>query len=272
MQNHNSKNRLPDAFNVQQLNKLFEAIEQPKVGIAAFLSFFCGLRIEEVCRLKVENIDLVSRKLKITDSKNTNRSITGYGKDRYIPIPLKAISPIKRGLEIIGATSKWFLPSMISPDATMRKKSLYEQYRKCLERAGLLIPLYEYAESRGLNKGRKKIKHKYYFHTLRHSYATYLLSKGVDIYTISNLLGHNQVTTTQIYCKINTTQQREAVEDAFDGPLMEFRPNHKQNVHTVQSTETNESLERLKLEVERNRIELEKMKMMREQIIVQPNY
>nr|AQS33909.1 hypothetical protein [uncultured archaeon] len=272
MQYRNSKNRLPDAFNVQQLNKLFESIDQPKVGIAAFVAFFCGLRIEEIARLSLENIDLVNRKLKITDSKNTNRSITGYGKDRYVPIPIKAISPIKRWIEIIGPSSKWFLPSMTSPDKHMRKKSLYEQYRKCLERAGLLIPLYEYVEMRGPNKGVKKVKHKFYFHTLRHSYATYLLSKGVDIYTISNLLGHNQVTTTQIYCKINTTQQREAVEDAFDGPLMEFRPNHKQGVRSVQSQETNESLERLKLEVEKNRIELEKMKLMREQIIVQSNY
>ncbi|MBN1645621.1 tyrosine-type recombinase/integrase [Candidatus Woesearchaeota archaeon] len=265
-----NNNRLPSALNVEQLNKIFEAINQPKLSIAAFVTFFCGLRLNEICRLKVEDVDLMNRRLKVVDSKNPNRSVAGYGKDRYVPIPRKAIGPITKWLEIIGADSKWFLPSMTTPDAHIRGKSLYEQFRDSLRRSNLLIPTLPYIEKTGPHKGIQKARHKYYFHTLRHSYATYLLSKGVDIYTISNLLGHNQVTTTQIYAKINTTQQKLAVEDAFSAPLMEFRPNHQQGMRQVeQPMQNNESLERLRLEVERNRIELEKMKMMRGQIIVE---
>ncbi len=255
-----SKNKLPSAFSTSQLVTLFDTIERPKAGIAAFVGFFCGLRINEVCRLKVEDVDLVSRRIKVVDSKWRCRERDGYGKDRYVPIPQKAINPIKKWIEIIGSDSKWFVPSMNSPDNHMRKKSLYEQFRESLKRANLLIPLYTFTEKKGPRKGIVKTKYKYYFHTLRHSYATYLHGKGVDIYTISNLLGHNQVTTTQIYARINGTQQVKAVENAFDGPLMEFKPNFQQKI--TPQPPLNENLERLRLEVERTKLELEKMKML----------
>ena len=104
-----NKNRLPDALNVDQLVKIFDSINSPKTGIAAFVAFFCGLRIDEVCKLKVENIDLKNRQLKIVDSKNTNRSATGYGKDRYVPIPRKVMGPIQKCLEIIGIIEEIYL-------------------------------------------------------------------------------------------------------------------------------------------------------------------
>ncbi|MBI2573567.1 tyrosine-type recombinase/integrase [Candidatus Woesearchaeota archaeon] len=262
-----NKNRLPSALNVKQLQKLFEHIERPKIAIAAFVTFFCGLRISEICKLKVEDVDLENRRIKIVDAKWRGRSEDGYGKDRFVPIPRRAISPMQKWLEIIDG-GKWFLPSMTSPDNPMRTKSLYEQFREGLQRSGLLVPLYHFQEKKGPHNGKEKIKFKYYFHTLRHSYATYLHEKGVDIYTISNLLGHNQVTTTQIYAKISKTQQAKAVEEAFSGPLMEFRPNFQQTIaQPVQNN--NLEMERMKLDLERTKLEIEKMKLLRQQILIQ---
>jgi len=257
------RNRLPNAYSVEQLNKIFDAIDRPKLAIAAFLAFFCGLRIEEVSRMRVEDIDLNNKRIKVVDSKNPNRSITGYGKDRYIPLPNKVIGPLRKWLEIIGEDCKWFLPSCTSPDTHMRKKSLFEQFAVALRKANLRIPAFTYTEK----GGKVKNKYKYYFHTLRHSYATYLLGKGVDIYTISTLMGHNQVTTTQIYAKVNGQQQRRAVEDAFDGPLMTFRPNYQQSFN-----QPHDDLERLRLEVEKARIEVEKIKLCRDQNKIQPDF
>lgn len=54
---------------------------------------------------------------------------------------------------------------------------------------------------------------------MRHAYATYLRDKGLDIYDISALLGHNQVTTTQIYARISDKQLTSAVNKAFNTPL-----------------------------------------------------
>ena len=49
------------------------------------------------------------------------------------------------------------------------------------------------------------------FHTARHSYATMMLTIGVDIYTVSKLLGHKNVATTQIYAKIIDQKKIDAV-------------------------------------------------------------
>ena len=92
-----NKNKLPDIMSKEQLVKLFEQMFIPKLSIACFVALMCGLRIREVCRLEVADIDLQKRVIKIRDSKNSRREKQGYGKDRYVPLPEMAISPIKNG-------------------------------------------------------------------------------------------------------------------------------------------------------------------------------
>ena len=133
-------------------------------------------------------------------------------------------NPIKKWMEIIGG-GKWFLPSHKSPDMHVRKKTLHEEFRIALKNAGLLIPKYQLSFKQKINgkKAERTInRHKYYFHTLRHFYATYLRSQGLDIQTISELLGHSQVTTTQIYAKMNDVQRQKAINEAF-GQRKEIR-------------------------------------------------
>lgn len=249
-----NKNKLPSVLNVEQLIKIFDAIDRPKVAIASALAFFCGLRISEVCNLKIEDVDLEKQRLKVVDGKNSRRSLSGYGKDRYVPIPPQMISPLKKWIEIIDG-GKWLLPSDKSPDAHIRKKSLGEQYREALFKAGLLLPAMELEFKIKIN-GQETIKkitrHKYYFHTLRHSYATYLRDKGIDIYTISDLLGHNQVTTTQIYARISDAQKQRAINQAFNHQMTPYvlPQNH------CKQTEADKLLEIRKLE-----LEIEKLKM-----------
>ncbi len=248
-----NKNKLPSVLNIEQLIKIFDAIDRPKVAIASALAFFCGLRISEVCNLKIEDLDLEKQRLKVVDGKNSRRSFSGYGKDRYVPIPPQMINPLKKWIEIIDG-GKWLLPSDKSPDAHIRKKSLGEQYREALSKAGLLLPAMELEFKTKINGElvtKKIIRHKYYFHTLRHSYATYLRDKGVDIYTISDLLGHNQVTTTQIYARISDTQRVKAVNQAF---------NHQMNPYQI-PIQKNQSVEEKMLEVRKLELEVKKMEL-----------
>lgn len=220
------KNQLPEAFTTEQLINLFDVIDRPKLAIACALTFFCGLRISEVCNLEINDMDLKNLKLKVTDGKNSRRFETGYGKDRIVPIPYQMRSPIKKWIEIING-GKWFLPSHNSPDNHIRPKTLHGEFKWALKRAGLLISKYTVCFKQkigGRTRERTTTRHKYYFHTLRHSYATYLRSKGIDIQTISELLGHNQITTTQIYAKMTDVQRQKSVNEAFSSPLQNPAP------------------------------------------------
>ena len=75
---------------------------------------------------------------------------------------------------------------------------------KLLTRTQISYALHKWAEAAGINKNIT-------FHVARHTFATMLLTEGADIYTISKLLGHSNIQTTQIYTKVVNVKKEEAV-------------------------------------------------------------
>jgi integrase len=213
-----NKNKLPDIITKEELKKIFENILIPKCSIACFMGLMCGLRIREVCNLEVSDIDLERRILKIRDSKNPNRSKTGYGKDRIIPIPECAISPIKKWLNIIEG-GRYFIPSENSPDLPLRKKTLHIWFADVRKRAGLNKVDYVIEYKKPTKHRKETTIYKIRFHHLRHFYATYVYEKTRDLYAVSDLLGHNQVSTTQVYAKISDKTKKETIDFAFNTPI-----------------------------------------------------
>jgi len=214
-----NKNKLPEILRKEQLIKLFEAMYLPKCSIACFMALMCGLRVREVCNLEVSDIDLQRRIVKIRDSKNPNRKKQGnYGKDRIVPIPEIAISPIKKWLSIIEG-GKYFLPSSKSPDLPLRTKTLHEWFREARERAGLDFVDYKVKYKKPTKYRKESPIYKFRFHSLRHFYAQYVYEKTRDLYAVANLLGHNQITTTQIYAKVSDKILKENVNFAFNTPI-----------------------------------------------------
>ncbi len=213
-----NKNKLPDMLTKEQLVKLFENMFLPKCSIGCFMALMCGLRIREVCNLQIDDIDLQKRVIKIRDSKNTNRSKQGYGKDRIVPIPQIAISPIKKWLDIIDG-GKWLLSSEKSPDLPMRTKTLNEWFALARKRANLDIPDFKVTYKKPTKYRTETTIYKYRFHHFRHFYAQYVYERTRDLYAVANLLGHNQVTTTQIYAKVSDKTKKESVDFAFNTPV-----------------------------------------------------
>lgn len=213
-----NKNKLPDLLTKEQLVKLFENILIPKCSIACFMALMCGLRIREICNLQIGDIDLQRRQIKIRDSKNPNRTKQGYGKDRIIPIPEIALSPLKKWLSIIDG-GKWFMPSEKSPDKPLRTKTLHIWFSEARKRANLDIPEYKVKYKRKFNNREDSTIYKYRFHHLRHFYATYVYERTRDLYAVSHLLGHNQVSTTQIYAKMSDKTKKDSVDFAFNIPI-----------------------------------------------------
>jgi len=212
------KGKLPKYFTKLQLKMIFGAVDRPKDAIACFMALMCGLRVREVCRLEIKDIDFENHKILIKDSKNTNRQRDNYGVDRYVVFHPSIESIIKRWLEIIGDTSKWFLPSDKSPDMHLRTKSLNERFKAYLKQANLLQIEYPIKVRQKVN-GRiieKTIhKHKYTFHCFRHTMACIIYNSTGDIYAVNRFLGHKQLDTTMVYAKMTDTKMKRIVEDIF---------------------------------------------------------
>lgn len=143
--------------------------------IAAFLfCCFCGLRYSDVLALKWQNI--------IVKENGTEIAITMKKTHRPIAIPLSE-------------QASSLLPSKGAPDDNVFIFPHYAVTLKRLRKAAI----------------KAGIKKKVTFHVSRHTFATMMLTAGADLYTISKLVGHSDIKTTQIYSKVVDTKKREAV-------------------------------------------------------------
>ncbi|PIN81520.1 hypothetical protein COV13_00900 [Candidatus Woesearchaeota archaeon CG10_big_fil_rev_8_21_14_0_10_32_9] len=235
-QNEGRGRILPNVFNKKQLLDLFTAIEETDIFIACLVSLFCGLRISEICQLKRQEVDTVDGKIKIVQGKGS--------KDRYVMLPSSIKPLIEKWFRI--TESEYFIPTTKS-NRCISTNYLSIKFRRYLKKAGLLI------ESTPTSDGQKR--HLYSFHTLRHTYATYLLEKGVDLYYIQRSLGHSDIYTTQIYAYISSKDLKEKIEKAFSTTTQ--TPHKKVNTQIVNITDP---FEMLKMRFANGEISLEELK------------
>ncbi|MBQ8168466.1 tyrosine recombinase [bacterium] len=159
----------------QNLNKLEKVILE--------LLYGCGLRVSELVNLKINDYDLNSKYLQC------------YGKgskERVVPIGTKAINAIKN-----------YLPERdfsLQKHRIDSKKLLIRENGKSITRQDV----YNFVHTLG-----KKIHQAISQHTLRHSFATHLLENGADLRVVQELLGHSDVSTTQLYTHISKKRLKE---------------------------------------------------------------
>jgi integrase/recombinase XerD len=192
----NRSRKLPNVFNKKQIVSLFEAIDDTDVFMASFMALFCGLRISEVCNLKKKDVDLESEKVFVRQGKGA--------KDRIVMLPSKVKPVIERWFRL-NTDSDYYVSGF--RDEKYNANILSQHFKKYLDKAGLLIKSYV------TNHGQQR--QAYSFHTLRHTYATMLLEKGVDLYYVQRSLGHGDIHTTQIYAYISHADLRNKINMAF---------------------------------------------------------
>jgi len=168
------------------LNEVEALINQPdirdKQGIRdrAFLEtlYATGMRISELANLKIDNVNL---------EVGFVRCIGKGNKERIIPLGKKAIQNINRYLQIS------------RPKLLNKKESEFlflNRFGKKISRQSLWKIIKRYARDAGIKKPIKP-------HILRHSFATHLLERGADLRSVQEMLGHANISTTQIYTHIN---------------------------------------------------------------------
>lgn len=163
--------KIPVLLTRTEINKLLESYDNKKHRLLIALSYSAGLRVGEVVKLKVEDVDLDEKLLFVRAGKGQ--------KDRRTVISEKIINDIK----VLSAGKKTNDP-------------LFESQQG----GAITIRTAQKIFENGLIKA--EIKKQATFHSLRHSFATHLLENGVDVRYVQELLGHNNIRTTQRYTQL----------------------------------------------------------------------
>jgi integrase/recombinase XerD len=185
------KKRLPKILAPEEIELL---LAQPQDGRdpkvlrdRAFLEllYASGMRVSELVALDVTDLDLEQR---------TVHCDSGTNKERTLPLWERAIPHLRAYVER-------GRPALLKDTG---EQALFLNHRgQRLTRQGLWLIIKGYVEAAGLDVDVTP-------HTLRHSFATHLIDRGRDLHDVQKLLGHANISTTQIYTEVHQEQESES--------------------------------------------------------------
>jgi len=187
-----SPRRLPQTLDVDQVNQLLELPDGNDPLVCRDLAmmeliYSSGLRLSELVSLNLQDLDLFDHSFRVT----------GKGrKERVLPIGEKALEALDRWLEIRDGLAKLDETALFVSQRGSRITSRSVQQR--IDRLG-------------------KIQHtqgKLYPHRLRHSFASHMLESSGDLRAVQELLGHSDISTTQIYTHLDFQHLMDVYEKA----------------------------------------------------------
>ena len=184
------KKSIPDILSIEEVDKLLdiEVLDHISARNKAMLElmYASGLRVTELINLKPNDVDLEN---------NTVRTMGKGKKERIIPIGDYATVAVKNYLYNYRPDNKkcdyLFLNNHYNQ---MTRQGFFKVMKKLLLEKGINI--------------------KFSPHTLRHSFASHMLSNGADLRTIQDLLGNSNISTTEIYLYVNSKEIRKNYDNA----------------------------------------------------------
>lgn len=199
---------LPEVLTTEEIDRMEAAIDlskpegQRNKAIIEVL-FSCGLRVSELTALKLSDLFL---------SDNFVR-VKGKGrKERLVPISAKAVKELKL----------WFIDRDRMNIKAGEEDFVFLNRRGAhLTRTMILIMIKRCAEAAGIEKTVSP-------HTLRHSFATALLKGGADLRAIQMMLGHESISTTEIYTHVDMTTLRQEILEHHPRNIM-YAERQKEN-------------------------------------------
>ena len=177
--------KLPDILNVEEISQMISSINiKEKFGqrnkTIIEILYGTGIRVSELIELKISNIFF---------KENLIRVLGKGDKERFVPIGLKAKKSI---IDYINNDRKYQKIEESSNDILILSK-----YGKKITRHMIFTLIKNISKKSGITK---KISP----HTFRHSFASHLLKNGADLRTIQLILGHENITTTEIYTHLDS--------------------------------------------------------------------
>lgn len=198
---------LPEVLSVEEIDSIISVIDVSKpegVRDRAIIEvlYGCGLRISELCNLRISQLYLEDKYIRVK----------GKGsKERLVPIEGVAIDRVREWLVTrMGCKVKPSEEDYVFVSLTRGSR---------LSRISLFVYIKDYAERAGIKKNISP-------HTFRHSFATHLLEGGANLRAIQMMLGHEDISTTEIYMHIDKSKLRtEILEHHPRNILYEERKN-----------------------------------------------
>jgi integrase/recombinase XerC len=187
--------RLPKCLDLDEVQRLLEAPDDTDIlgcRDKAMLEvlYSSGIRVSELVDLTLSDLDLEEGVLRVR----------GKGrKDRLTPIGSQAITAARRYLSMRGIDADRIDPALAEGRVFLNK------HGESLSTRSVRRKLDKYLALVGLDPGISP-------HTLRHSFATHLLNNGADLRSVQELLGHQSLSTTQVYTHLTT----QRIKDAYD--------------------------------------------------------
>ncbi len=189
--------KLPDTLSLEEINLMIDAIdistnEGTRNKAILEVLYSCGLRVSELIELKISNLYIDAGFIKVTGKGN---------KERLVPIGSSAVKHIYIYMNNVR--------NHLNIQKGFEDHLFLNRRGKKLSRVMIFIMIKMFAEKAGIKKNISP-------HTFRHSFATHLIEGGADLRAVQEMLGHESITTTEIYTHID----REYLRDT----LIQFHP------------------------------------------------
>ena len=195
------KQKIPEVLNYDEISKILDAIDLSEphgTRNRAMLEtlYACGLRVSELINLKISNLFFDIGFVKVIGKND---------KERIVPIGESAIKHIELYIDGVRKPQR-----NIHPD---HSDCLFLNRRgKKLSRVMVFMIVKSLAEIAGIGKNVSP-------HTFRHSFATHLVEGGADLKAVQDMLGHESITTTEIYTHLDTEYLKDTI--------LSFHPRNK---------------------------------------------
>lgn len=189
--------KLPDTLSFHEIETLLDAIDlsTPEGGrnrAMIEVLYSSGLRVSELVDLKLNNIYFDSGFLRVTGKGN---------KERLVPIGKDALKYVAIYINEIRAK-----PPLKSPKKGFESFAFLNRNGSKLTRVMVFTVIKNLAMSIGLKKSISP-------HTFRHSFATHLIEGGADLRAVQEMLGHESITTTEIYTHLDRDYLRQVIQE-----------------------------------------------------------
>jgi site-specific recombinase XerD len=169
---------VPTVLSGSEVTRLIAALASEKHRALVMLGYGAGLRVGEICKLRIEDIDPKRMVLRIQGAKR--------GRERYVMLSPRLLRTLRAYWRASRPTGPYLFPGRNDPQKFLTRAAVQKAISLAARRAGIT----------------KRVSP----HTLRHSFATHLLEADTDLRTLQVLLGHSSLKSTMTYLHVSTAR------------------------------------------------------------------